>query len=541
MQEPSFEIREALKTGLRPDARMPRGSVALVEMRNLKPTPEGALSPEKLSYPITDPVFSQDWPYPILKRGDTPPTAGDVERALFFYDGTQLRTVDESDFSTTVVPLWEADSLSTPATLAVGGGAVDVASFSESYWITDGVNLIFKTPRNAKTILFDDATLKAAAVAQHDDRLFLGGIEGTYLSSTRWNVLFDTWRDVSEDRVFTGADETVDTQYIIFSEESGGDVDWPFETLKAVLGFEVDDAELKDIFELEIRDALLTRRIGLIPCRFTGPIRTMKPLGANLIVYGQRGVSIVSRNASGGYDETPVNMRGVPSRGAVAGDDSEHIIIDTDGDLWRFNSSGVVRLGFKEFVASLTLASAIISFDPEFREYWVSDGTATYVLTSSGLGGPVSLLPSSLVRSYGTATLIGTAPTVDFDIAVSLPPDLDHTDSDIVLIRTVPLDFGRRGQKHITTIHIASEGIRDGRATVHYRQKQTTATFIRRNQDKVNFQGVARIDVNLVDGMIEVLGVAPTQDAEYNYIEARYQTDDSKHIRGTSTRQRSSI
>lgn len=540
MRESSFEIREALKTGLRPDARMPRGSVALVEMRNLKPTPEGAVSPEKLTYPISDPVFSQDWPYPILKRADTPPTVLGVERALFFYDGDELRTVDESDFSTTNVALWQAASLGSTATLAAGGGAVDVASFSESYWITDGVNLIVKTPRNAKTMVFDDTTLGCSALASFDDRLFLGGLEGTYFASKRWSTIYDTWRDLSEDNVFTGADETFDTQYLMYSDESGGDDDWPFEVLKGMLGFEISDAELKDMVELLIRDAFIQRRVGIIPCRFTGPIRTLKRLGANLVVYGQRGISLLTKSA-GGYTETPISRRGVPSRGAVAGDDSEHTFINTDGELWRFTSSGVVRLGFKEFVASLTLASAVISFDPEFREYWISDGTATYILTPSGLGGPVSLLPSSLVRSYATATLIGTAPAVDFDITVTPPTDLDHTDPDIVLIRSVPVDFGRRGQKHVTTIQVASEGIRDGRATVHYRQEQTSATFVRRNQDKINLQGVARIDVNLVDGMIEVLGVAPTQDAEYNYIEARYQTDDSRHIRGTTTRQPSTL
>lgn len=541
MQEAPFEIREALKTGLRPDARMPRGSVALVEMRNLKPTPEGALSPEKLSYPISDPVFAQDWPFPILKRGDTPPTAGDVERALFFYDGTQLRTVDESDWSTAVVALWQAADLSSSATLTAGGGAVDAVSFSESYWITDGVNLIAKTPRNTKTMVFDDTVLKCSALAAYDDRLFLGGLEGTHFASTRWSTIYDTWRDVSGGNVFTGIDETLDTQYLMYSDESGGDDDWPFELLKGMLGFEDGDAELDAMVELLIRDAFIQRRVGIIPCRFTGPIRTLKRLGANLVVYGQRGISLLSKGPGGGYTETPISRRGVPSRGAVAGDDSEHTIINTDGEVWRFASSGVVRLGFKEFIASLTLASAIISFDPEFREYWISDGVATYILTPSGLGGPVSLLPSSLVRSYATATLIGTAPTVDFNITVTPPTDLDHTDSDIVLIRTVPVDLGRRGQKHVTTIHVASEGIRDGRATVHYRQDQTSATFTRRNQDKVNLKGVARIDVNLVDGMIEVLGVAPTQDAEYNYIEARYQTDDRSHIRGTTTRQRSSI
>ena len=472
-------------------------------------------------------------------------TDADAERALFFYDGTQLRTVDESDWSTTVVSLWQADALGSSATLTAGGGAVDIASFSESYFITDGVNLIFKTPRSTKTIVFSDTILKCAALAPFDDRLFIGGIEGTYLDDNRWAVLYNEWRSLSDERVLTGIDESMDTQYVLYSEPAGGDDRWPFETLKAVLGFEDTDLEVKDIFDLVIRDALVKRLIGLIPCRFTGPILHMKQLGDNLVVYGQRGVSLLSPNTRGDYVERPIQMRGVASRGAVAGDESEHVIIDTDGDLWRFNSSGLVRLGFKEFIGSLTLADAIVSFDPQFREFWITDvkqnASATYILTPSGLGGPVSLLPSSLIRSYATATLIGTAPTVDYDITVTPPTDLDHTDEDIVLIRTVPVDFGRRGQKHVTTVHVASEGVRDGRATVHYRYDQTSATFVRRNQDKITKDGFARIDVNLVDGMIEVLGVAPTQDAEYNYIEARYQTDDSRHLRGTTTRQRSGI
>ena len=58
MREAAFEVREALKVGLRHDVRMPRGASACVEMRNLKPTDMGARSPEVLTYPITDPAYS---------------------------------------------------------------------------------------------------------------------------------------------------------------------------------------------------------------------------------------------------------------------------------------------------------------------------------------------------------------------------------------------------------------------------------------------------------------------------------------------------
>lgn len=532
MREAPFEIREALKSGLRHDARMPRGASFCVEMRNLKPTNMGAVSPEKLTYPITDPAYSQSWPYPQLLRG---------ERTIFFRDATQLRTVDETDWTTNVISLKEVDDPASGAALVSGGGTVHLASFSESYFMTDGVNLIVKTPAYPDALVFLNTVFRCASVHGFDGRLFIGGMQGTYFTSTRWTMLYDLWRDVSEGDVFTASDETVDTHYVLYSDEAGGDVDTPFETLKAALGAQATDSDLGPLFEQVISEALQERRIGLIPCRFTGPILSLKNLGDNLVVYGQRGVSVLKKMASGGYDETPLEMPGIASRGAVDGDEKEHIIIDTDGELWRLSSEETVRLGYVEFIGSLTIADAIVSFDPEYRDYWISDGVTTYVLSPYGLGGPLSLLPSSLIRSYRTATLIGTAPTVDFNITVTPPTDLDHTHSDIVLIRTVPIDFGYRGQKHITAIQVASEGVRDGRATVHYRYDQTVAAFTRRKQDKINRAGVARIDVNLVDAMIEVLGVAPTQDAEYNYIEARYQTDDRRNIRGTQTRQPSQL
>ena len=449
--------------------------------------------------------------------------------------------MNESDWTTTVLSLRQVDSPGSAASLVAGGGTIHLASFLNSYFITDGVNLIVKTPAYANPLVFLNTVFRCASVHAFNDRLFIGGMQGTYFTSARWTTLYDIWRDSSDGQVFTASDETLDTHYVLYSDEAGGDVDTPFETLKAALGAEVGDPDLGPLFEEVLSEAIQERRIGLIPCSFTGPILSLKHLGDNLVVYGQRGVSLITKNSSGGYVETPAEMRGVASRGAVDGDDSEHIIIDTDGDLWRFTSQGRSRLGYSEFIGSLTIANAVVSFDPQFRESWISDGVDTYILTRSGLGGPVSLLPSSVVRSYNSGTLIGTNPVVDYNITVTPPADLDSTHRDIVLLRTIPHDFGQRGQKHVTEIHIASAGVRDGRATVHYRYDHTIATFTRRKQSKVTTDGFARIDVNLVDGMIEVLGVAPTQTAEYDYVETRYQTDDRSHIRGTQTNQPSQV
>lgn len=529
MRELPHLIKDALTAGLRSDERIRRGEPACVELRNLKPSSQGAVSPEKLRYPITDPAFSQAWPYPQLRRFDT---------KLYFYDGAELRSVREilppNNWAATLIELWQSGDPSTSATLAGGGGDLHVASFSNTFWLTDGTNIIFRTPGNTsnKTLVIPTDTLKCESLHSYDDRLFMAGVSGTQVGSPVFVVLFQLWKDLQSEDFFTGSDEGFDTNYVIYSEKHGGDTDSPFELFKRLLGVTTGSASADSNLDVILRTAIETGEIGFIPCRSTGLIRVLKSLDNALIAYGQSGVSVLAPDGSGNYIEAPLALNGVPGRGSIGGDETEHIIVNTDGDLWRLTNDGATRLGYKEFIASLTLADTIVSFDDEFREFWISDGTATYIFNRFGLGGPVSLLPSSLVRSFASATMLGTSPTIDYDVTVTPPTDLDPSNADIVLIRTTPTDFGQRGQKHVTSFHVASEGVRDGRATVHYRYDQTSATYTRRKQDKITQDGFARIDVNLVDAMIEVLGVAPTQEAEYDYIEVRYQTDDRRHIRG---------
>ncbi len=50
----------------------------------------------------------------------------------------------------------------------------------------------------------------------------------------------------------------------------------------------------------------------------------------------------------------------------------------------------------------------VVSHDPKLNWYWIHNGTDCWVLTPDGLGGPMSVKPSSLIRDH-EGRLVGTA------------------------------------------------------------------------------------------------------------------------------------
>ena len=537
MQEYHQLVRDALKNGLRSDARARRGIPACEELRNLKPTEFGAVSPEVIDYPLASPAFpvSPTWPFPQFK----PATAG-----LFLFTGAAVYSVNETNWTASALSLFQAASQGSAATLGANGGDVHVANFLNSWWATDGVNLIFNTPGNlsSRTFVFATAALACNSVEVFGDRLFLGGLSGTTLAGSRFLSFFNLWKDTAAGRTYTAANEGWDLNYLLWSDEFGGDSQYPFEALKYILGLSLGGTPQDNYTDAVVRDLIEAGKIGILPLDATGDVLALKSMGNRLIAYGRHGVSAVipvEYKSLGltnvvGFQEQPVKgVNGIAGRGGVGGDDGEHIWIGNDGDLWRVGSDGADRLGYKEFVDGLVVADGIIGLDRQERDFWISDGITCYVRSRTGLGGPLSILPSSVVRSPYSTALVGTAPEVDFSAPEpgGVPPDLDSTDPDIVLARTVPFDFGQRTQKHVTALQIGVEGMRDVRGTVHYRFDTVTA-YRRKIQRKTSKEGLCRIDANALDLKVEVLGVAPTQAARIDYVDVRYQFDDRREVRG---------
>lgn len=258
------------------------------------------------------------------------------------------------------------------------------------------------------------STFVAKALANHDNRLVLGGLSGAYFSHTNFTAkIYDAWRNTTPDEVVVTDTDAFDTGWILYSAQAGGDNDIPFATFLAALNLPSTTTFTK--FEEIIIGAIESGEMGMLPLRRAGDIYALKQLGGDLVAYGKNSISVLRfgelpyRGGSKlGYREQVIAEWGVASRGAVAGSNDEHVFVSKQGDMWRLSDKGLERLGYDEFVGALTLASIVMAHDPFENYYWISDGTNGYCYTRTGLGKCSDIMPSSVLRADDTNGLVGT-------------------------------------------------------------------------------------------------------------------------------------
>lgn len=506
MKELNFTIDESLRQGLRRDVRQPSDSVGLSKMKNLIPSAFGAVSPRTITYPISDPALSIDWPFPQLFRG---------QKTTLLAGKEVIRTVDESDWSTSATGLYKSRTPGTPGTIPGNGGPWHHASFQDKWAMTNGTGMVFSMPSNVSDKVFLDDENTYQSLCNHNERLVFGGCAGTFFAGSRWAKVFNAWRE-SPNSVFTHEDTAFDTNWVVWGEPLGGADDIPHHVFLAALGV-FGDAAFDKVEEL-ILSAVESGAIGMTPLRTPGSVLGVLPLGDGIIVYGARGVSRLTPSGQS-YVEGPLHNIGIASRSAFGGDTTGHIYIDDKSQLWKLAASGAPELlGYEEFMDDLTAADIVITRDEYDRDLWITDGTTCYVLTpSDGLGGPMDIKPTGLIRIgsnlYGAANGLSITPT-------------------IAEIRSGETDLAERGTKHITTLQIFKSGMTGVQSQNAYRYADVDS-FSLTAWTKANRQGVTFPRVSFVDGIVAVKGTVTADDARVWRVEVRYNAEDRRFRRGT--------
>jgi hypothetical protein len=193
------------------------------------------------------------------------------------------------------------------------------------------------------------------------------------------------------------------------------------------------------------------------------------------------------------------------------------------------NAGGVTALGRRLYLGDTTIPNnyfmivdddiVMISYDPLWKEYWISLRDKSYIYTADGkLGGPMDWSVTSLYRDAVDA-LTGIA--------------YDNNSGDRqVEVRTVPLNFTERGEKQVIEFLVESESINTRRACVAWRND---ATLRFKNSPWVPFspEGAAFPICSFVDGKVRVKGnVNDNELAEIQRIEVRYIATDLRFRRG---------
>lgn len=498
MEEYPFRIKGAGINGLVSDPLYPPGADFASTMRNLRPSEAMPREPEWFTCPFS---FTLDWPFPQLFRG---------ENVTLLFGRTSISSV-ASNWALTSLTVKRANDRATNATLT-GGGVWHFASFEESWFATNGVDFVFKTPAHAEVLCAQG--LSVQTLCAHEDRLILAGLAGNWFSGSRWLGLFDRWR-ATQPR-FSHDQMTWSVRWAVWSEPVGGASDIPFHPLLSMLGV-FGDATF-DALEAEYRKRVERAEMGFSSMRRLGTPAAMAQLGPDVVIYSTEGRVRLQGTAQGDYTIQKDAAPGVFNRGALSALDTQHAWVTPERELSAQAAGEPVRVLRQSHRLTGSLAGLAASCDPHEQEHWFTTENWSYVLTRWGLGGPMDVRPTSLCRAGGILVGPGSGLAAQ-TVAVEFYSHLT--------------DIGYRGNKTIALIEVTQHGLSGLRTDVKAASGSEDPFSIGAVQANQYGVGYSRRAGN--EFMVGALGTAPL-GGKYGIPQllVRYQSDDRRARRGTN-------
>jgi len=236
------------------------------------------------------------------------------------------------------------------------------------------------------------------------------------------------------------------------------------------------------------------------------------------MVYGSEGIGalvpVSSPAPTFGLKEI-LNV-GIPTGGAVGGDEHVHSFVDEEGNLWRIaEEKEPEQLGYQEFLSALTAANLMVAYDPSEREFYISDGSTSYLLTLWGLCETYQSVTSIIRHSNASHGPFSAGSDTSFTIT------------------TDTLDFGIRGFKTLSTVEL---GVDTGevdqaiQVRLHHRVNKKSA-FSQSSWLNTNKNGVV-MPLKTADEFRVSVKAAAYGSMNLDYINLRVKLSDKRFVRG---------
>lgn len=436
---------------------------------------------------------------------------------------TASSTFDGSVDNVTVAKIGKSSSFAV-------SGPWHVAQMGDSWFAVNGDFMLYRAnvPGSGDIVHFFDSEIQPDTVTVFDDRIWFGGLNTSsdWFSDSRFTRLWNAWRLKTETQpTDLGFDPTVDgARMVMWGTRLGGDVYRPHIMELAALG--LPDSNIFDQLEAALFDAINRGDIGFAFLPMSN-VKRLLPLGQTLIAYGTDGVAhIGSVSSRSGYAVREVSEVGVAGRGAVVAiDEQTHLLIDTQGYLWRNTLEGMKRLGYSEFFSNMVGSDITMVLDELNSDVYISDGTnGAYVMTANGLG--------EVYKSVVSITPWSTGYTVTRMFAVG------SAGEDETIIKSPPFDMDSRA---IKTIHgMGIDGLWEGEtaniyAFIEYRYKNTESWSASRDY-LLNKEGECSITVAGVEfrACVRFDSEPLSGNHRVGRIRVRYKTSDKRFSRGIS-------
>ena len=225
---------------------------------------------------------------------------------------------------------------------------------------------------------------------------------------------------------------------------------------------------------------------GYRPMSWPGYVYQIRQLGNSAVVYGSSGVTMmypVSQPLAtfGFKDLLKIGLMGM---GSVAGDESTHFFITSDGTLWMLGENGLKQLGYKRVLS--TLSSPVMMWDKYRQRLYISDEKKGYIFNDGSLGGWIPNVTGILEVDNGLSV---------FSPSYLIVPSVE--------LRTTVLDFNYRGRKSLEGVELGIESDVPVKVAYEYRYDKGR-DFRLTNWVRTSPDGYCRLRVTATEFRIRV-------------------------------------
>lgn len=503
MREFLFDITIEQVNGIRQKERAGRKSGYLVDLYNLIPTTDGLIPWERPIDPFAGTVV--DWPFPQLIRG---------KQITLLAAEASISEVSESSVPWTSTPITLYDAFNPAVEKAITpGGVWHFVDLYNAWYAFNGNCTIWRggldllNEQAVKTYVQDQVTITTGC--EHKGRVITGGFDNANFWNADLQAIFNTWLSEIPGNIGRSIQD-IGQNWVAWSTIGGGD--FPFILFHPDgygYNFEASAERLLNIFR--------RNEAGWMPMPFQGRVLAIKPIGdKDVVVYGEDGVAILTFDPGRGsgvpptYGVRKVSDSGLAQRGAVAGNLSGHIYIDTSGTLRRVTAEGVAEVGYRQEFSPLLDSTLVITHDTHNKRFYISHDNGGYVL-ESGLGRTKSQITSC---EYAAGGVLG----ISFD-----------TGTDEASLITNEFDMSIRDIKTLTTIFANVRSAALVEVRIHYRYGADD-DWAQGPWIELTKEGYARPQISGVDFRVEVRGADYT-DFILDYIQVGYQISSKRFNR----------
>ena len=516
MREFASTYIDSLMNGLRSDVRTKTSTQSLETCYGLKPTEFGLAAIDVPTFP-GDVTPSHSFPHPQLYAGKDNNYVLQVESTVAkLYVCGKDWNISSTPVNNVVNNMADNGATTVDLDTAFGMQVFRFHDFNGTVFFISTTAIITNAAIYTGFVGGSAAeTITAFASCIYNDRLVLGYLEDTSasrLDDALWVKIFKEWRQVTNEVVSEDFAPSDGRNLVMIGTQGGGDVDLPFSLELAMLcGYK--ETELETV----ILDAIRTKKIVLKTLPGDDLVSHVRQLGNNLIVYGQKNVWALQPENDGDFTWHRVFTMGCGSRDGCDGDEREHIFVGPNAVAYRLTEGlQVSRLGYEEFLT--VLGNMKVTFDPHWRDFYITDTDDCFILTPTGLGKARYRL-HSLVRdlevggpSYGLYGGFETDATAPFEVV------------------TQDMDFAKRAMKTITQLEVGYTGATSVKLGTEYRYAQGDS-WIRYGLTAVNTEDAVHTMITAPDLRIVITGT-PTTTTRIEYVTVKWQSPDRRTVRG---------